>query len=170
MNFLDALPLCTAKGLPARRYPAADLMSDANSDSTRTERFNAAVRTFELPPPRRQAKLMPFKEGIIELRQKGASLDLIRELLATIGVAVGKATIARFITDMSEPTTSPLQRQRFGTRPRPYQTADRPPAVGVSGPVRSANASPVQTARPSDEQTLARPRTRGPRIADPRNL
>ena len=145
-------------------------MSDSNNNNTRTERFNAAVRTFELPLPRRQAKLMPFKEGIIELRQKGASLDLIRELLATIDVAVGKATIARFITDISETTTSPRQRQRLGTRRRPIQNADRPPAAAVSEAVRSANASPVQTAPPSDEQTPTRPRTRGPRIADPRNL
>ena len=145
-------------------------MSDANNNSTRTERFNAAVRTFELPLPRRQTKLMPFKDGIIELRQKGASLDLIRELLATIGVAVGKATIARFITDMSETTTSARQRQRLGTRLRPIQNADRPPAAAVSEPVRSATASPVQTAPPGDEKTPARPRTRGPRIADPRNL
>ena len=145
-------------------------MSDANNDSSRTERFNAAVRTFELPLPRRQAKLMPFKDGIIELRQKGASLDLIRELLATIDVAVGKATIARFITDMSETTTSPRQRQRLGTRPRRIQNADGPPTASVSEPARSAIASPVQTPRPVDEQTGARPRTRGPRIADPRNL
>lgn len=145
-------------------------MSDANNNSSRTERFNAAVRTFELPLPRRQAKLMPFKEGIIELRQKGASLDLIRELLATIGVAVGKATIARFLEDMSATTTSPRQRQRLGTKRRSIQNADGPPIAAVSEPVRSAITPPVQTAPPGDEQTPARPRTRGPRIADPRNL
>ena len=145
-------------------------MSDANNNSSRTERFNAAVRTFELPLPRRQAKLMPYKDGIIELRQKGASLDLVRELLATIGVAVGKATIARFLEDVSETTTSPRQRQRLGTRPRPIQNADRPPTAAVLEPPQSANTSPVQAAPPGDEQTPARPRTRGPRIADPRNL
>ena len=42
------------------------------------------------------AKLMPMKDGIIELRQKGASIRLISELLATAGVAVGTDTIARF--------------------------------------------------------------------------
>ena len=145
-------------------------MSDTNDNHTQTERFSVAVRTFELPLPRRQAKLMPFKDGIIELRQKGASLDLIRELLATIGVAVGKATIARFLEDMSETTTSPRQRQQLGTRRRPIQNADGPPTAAASEPVRYANASPVQPTPPPDEQTPARPRTRGPRIADPRNL
>jgi hypothetical protein len=40
---------------------------------------------------------MPAKDGIIELRQKGASLRLIRELLATVGVAVGTDTIVETI-------------------------------------------------------------------------
>ncbi len=145
-------------------------MSDSNNANTRTARFNAAVQTFELPLPRRQAKLMPFKEGIIELRQKGASLDLIRELLATIDVAVGKATIARFLEEISEITTSPRQRQRSERRRGPVQNADRPRPVATSDFIRPAVASPVQTPPPPDEHTGARPRTRGPRIADPRNL
>jgi hypothetical protein len=37
---------------------------------------------------------MPVKDGIIEQRQKGASLRLIRELLATVDVAVSTGTIA----------------------------------------------------------------------------
>jgi hypothetical protein len=44
---------------------------------------------------------VPLKEGIVELRQKGASLRLIRELLATVDVAVGTDTI---IETISPPT------------------------------------------------------------------
>jgi hypothetical protein len=44
---------------------------------------------------------MTMKDGIIELRQKGASLRLIRELLATVGVAVGADTIARFLAEVN---------------------------------------------------------------------
>ena len=87
-------------------------MSDATDSDTRTQRFNDAVRTFELPLPRRQAKLMPLKEGIVELRQKGASLRLIRELLATIDVAVGTDTIARFLAEVNG--EQPPQRQLGG--------------------------------------------------------
>lgn len=144
-------------------------MSVLNDNGTRTERFHAAVLTFELPLPRRQAKLMPFKDGIIELRQKGASLGLIRELLATVDVAVGKATIARFLEEIFETRTSPRQRARSERKRAAVQNAVRPPAAAASEPVRSANTSPVQTL-PGAEQTPARPRTRGPRIADPRNL
>jgi hypothetical protein len=38
-----------------------------------------------------------MKGEIIELRQKGRSLGVIRELLATAGVAVSTATIAQFL-------------------------------------------------------------------------
>ena len=44
---------------------------------------------------------MPMKDGIIELRQKGASLRLIRELLATVDVAVSIDTIARFLAEVN---------------------------------------------------------------------
>ena len=44
---------------------------------------------------------MPMKDGIIELRQKGASLRLIRKLLATVGVAVGTETIARSLAEVN---------------------------------------------------------------------
>jgi hypothetical protein len=58
---------------------------------------------------RRHAKLAPFKDGIVELRQKGGSLRLIREVLATVGVAVGPDTIARFLAEIerrSSPTAA----------------------------------------------------------------
>src|SRR5437016_2818446 len=68
-------------------------MSHLAETATRTQRFNEAVRDFKLPSPSRHAKLTPLKDGIVELRQKGASLRLIRELLATVDVAVGTETI-----------------------------------------------------------------------------
>jgi hypothetical protein len=70
-------------------------MDETTDITTRTQRFNDAARTFTLPSPARHAKLAPFKDGIVELRQKGASLRLIRELLATVDVAVGTDTPSR---------------------------------------------------------------------------
>ncbi|MGH8093206.1 MAG: hypothetical protein ACREIF_07025 [Chthoniobacterales bacterium] len=63
-------------------------MSDPADIAARAQRFNDAARAFTPPSPARHAKLMPLKDGIVELRQKGASLRMIRELLATVGVAV----------------------------------------------------------------------------------
>lgn len=42
-----------------------------------------------------------MKDGIIELRQKGASLRLIRESLATLGGVVSTDTIARFLVEVN---------------------------------------------------------------------
>ena len=134
-------------------------MSNAADTAARTQRFNDAVRAFTPPSPTRHAKLMPLKEGIIELRQKGASLRLIRELLATVDVAVGTDTIARFLADVTgEPP--PVRTGRRTTRRRAVVT---PPAT-------SPPPVPPQRPEPASEAPAERPRTRGPRIADPRNL
>jgi len=64
-------------------------MNEAADIATRAQRFNDTARTFTPPLPIRHAKLAPIKDGIVELRQKGASLRLIRELLATVDGGVG---------------------------------------------------------------------------------
>ena len=134
-------------------------MSESADIAVRTQRFNDAVRAFTPPSPSRHAKLMPLKDGIVELRQKGASLRVIRELLATIGVAVGTDTIARFIAEMNG--DSPSQRSaKRSTRRRGAVATPTSHQEQTSPPLRDA-----QTEAPSE-----RPRTRGPRIADPRNL
>src|SRR5574338_451479 len=103
-------------------------MTDLTDVAARTQRFRDAVRAFTRPSPMRHAKLMPMKEGIIELRQKGASLRLIRELLATVGVAVGTDTIARFLAEVNG--EQPLHRSSKRSRRRravvPVATAPAP--------------------------------------------
>jgi hypothetical protein len=76
-------------------------MSNPADNATPTQRFNDAVRTFTPPSPMRHAKLMPLKEGIVELRQKGASLRLIRELLATVDVAVDRTAGFRALNSLT---------------------------------------------------------------------
>lgn len=134
-------------------------MSNAADTALRTQRFNDAVRAFTPPSPTRHAKLMPLKEGIVELRQKGASLRLIRELLATVDVAVGTDTIARFLADVNgEPG-----------QPRPARRTVRRRAA-VPAPLTTLKPASSQPREQVTETPTERPRTRGPRIADPRNL
>lgn len=134
--------------------------------ATRTQRFNEAARAFTRPSPTRHAKLMPMKEGIIELRQKGASLRLIRELLATVDVLVGTDTIARFLAEVNGEPTAPRLRKRTDRRGvsvramQREQTPATPTSNGVSAPAQAPVATP----------SAERPRTRGPRVADPRTL
>src|SRR6266700_7321950 len=131
-------------------------MSDPTDIAVRTQRFRDAVRAFTPPPPTRYAKLMPLKDGIVELRQKGASLRLIRELLATVDVAVGTDTIARFLAEVNG--EQPPHRSSKQSRRRRAVV----PALPTASPSIPKPARPTQTEAPSE-----RPRVRGPRIADP---
>jgi hypothetical protein len=145
-------------------------MSDNTDIAARTQRFREAVRAFTPPAPKRYARLMPMKEGIVELREKGASLRLIRELLLTVDVCVSTDTIARFLTEMNGEKTIPRRVRDLGKKRR---------GVRRTNEGQSANPAPVSESSPaapqmgSHQQTGAhfeRPRTRGPRVADPHNL
>jgi len=141
-------------------------MSEHADIAARTQRFRDAVRAFTRPSPMRHAKLMPMKEGIIELRQKGASLRLIRELLATVGVAVSIDTIARFLAEGNGEITAQRRTKKSGRRHQiTSKTSD---GQSIAGPTFTEPSSPGQSS--SLPPPSERPRIRGPRVADPRNL
>jgi hypothetical protein len=145
-------------------------MDEAADIAARTQRFNEAARTYTPPSSIRHAKLAPFKDGIVQLRQKGGSLRLIRELLATVGVAVGTDTIARFIAEVNGDPALNRAPKRPGRQraldPRtvlPRNTAVNPAAAPIP-------LSPSRLETPADPAPAERSRIRGPRIADPHNL
>ena len=142
-------------------------MSEPAETATRTQRFNEAVRGFKLPSPSRHDKLMPLKDGIVELRQKGASLRLIRELLATVDVAVGTDTIARFLAEVNgeQPPHRSSKRSRRRRAAVPVPTASTPITSPTPQPPSSKSTPTSNTETPPE-----RSRIRGPRIADPHNL
>ena len=135
-------------------------MSESADIAARTQRFNDAVRAFTPPSPTRHAKLMPLKDGIVELRQKGASLRIIRELLATVGVAVSTDTIARFLAEVNGEPASERLIETFAAPSLP------PSQLWLHHNRQLRRRVPAAQAESPPE----RPRTRGPRIADPRNL
>ena len=146
-------------------------MSQSTDIAAQTARFSEAARTFAPVCASRYAKLLPFKDGIVELRQKGASYRLIRELLATIGVAIAVDTIGNFVREVVEqrPPSRPAKSRRpvravsEPSTARALPTPSKPQfAFTVAPPVAT---EPTATAPPAE-----RPRTRGPRIADPANL
>lgn len=106
-----------------------------------------------------------MKEGIIELRQKGASLRLIRELLATVDVLVGTDTIARFLAEVNGETTTRSRKRTGRRRALTHATSSPQPPIA---PTTNAASTPAR--RPVDALLEERPRSRGPRVADPRNL
>jgi hypothetical protein len=145
-------------------------MSDSADIAARTQRFNEAARTFTPPSPTRHAKLMPLKEGIVELRQKGASLRLIRELLLTVNVAVSADTIARFLTEVAGESTPRREPQRRSGRRAVSAATTQPRTTAVQSGDEPTPQSPSPAAPTANGTTPERPRARGPRIADPRNL
>jgi hypothetical protein len=134
-------------------------MSNLTDIAARTQQLRDAVRAFTPPSPTRYAKLMPLKVGIIALGEKGASLRLIRELLATVDVSVSADTIARFLAEASG-DTAPTRRSK---RTRDHRAASAT-ATGASTPAQASAPSP------DTEPPVERPRIRGPRIADPHKL
>lgn len=81
-------------------------MNDPTDIAARTQRFATLFARSRLRHRRVTQRLMPLKNGIIELREKGASLPLIRELLATVDVSVSIDTIARFLAEVNGEITA----------------------------------------------------------------
>ncbi len=96
-------------------------MSDASAAEQRSQRFADAVRNFAGVPPRRFAALLPHREGIAELRQKGASFGMIRELLAMAGIEVAADTVRRFYRET-------IEEQRTGAKRPPKRDRSITPA------------------------------------------
>jgi hypothetical protein len=141
-------------------------MSEHADIAARTQRFGEAVRAFTPPPPKRYAKLMPLKDGIVELREKGASLRLIRELLATVDVAVSIDTIARFLREMNGDAAAQRRTKQLGNKRNTVRRANDGQSTPVPPSTEPSSAAQETASPPHTERT----RTRGPRVADPRNL
>lgn len=127
-------------------------MNDTTITELAQNQFANAVRNFT---PRLSAKfqtLLPFKDGIAELRRKGASYASIAEILRNTIVIVSHDTVARFCREVLELT--PRSR-----RPR-----------------KAKNASMNKCAMQSSESDTTDPRVahqeyaRGPHIADPNTI
>jgi hypothetical protein len=145
-------------------------MSEHVDIAARTQRFRDAVRAFTPPPPKRYAKLMPMKDGIVELREKGASLRLIRELLAIVDVSVSIDTIARFLAEISGEATASRRTKQSGSKRNAVRRANDGQST-AAGPPTEPSSPASQTASPQHiPPQTERTRTRGPRVADPRNL
>lgn len=156
-------------------------MNQSTLTPAQTARFSEAVRTFAPICASRYAKLLPFREGIAELRQKGASYRLIRELLATVDVAVAVDTIGGFVREVIEQRPPPAAPPRRPVRPVTHPSAARrlpTPSepqfpFTVAPPVEQPALEPVRSVSPDvpiSSPPPERPRTRGPRIADPTTL
>jgi len=111
-------------------------------------RFATAVRNFTPKESRKFQKLLPFKEGIAELRRKGASYDTVVDILRNMSVPISRDTVVRFCCEVLDlPPRRRSRRRKSGRR-------------------RSTQSSPSQppTIKTHDHAT------KGPRVADPNDI
>jgi hypothetical protein len=137
------------------------IVSDAAAAEERTQRFAEAVRSFAGVPPKRFAALLPHRDGIAELRRKGASFVMIREILAMAGIEVAADTVRRFYRQVIEDPRTGTERSSKRERSAAPAPLNSPAPAVATSPIVGA-PEPTAPAEPS--------RSRGPRIADPRNL
>jgi hypothetical protein len=136
-------------------------VSDASATAQRKERFAEAVRSFAGVPPKRFAALLPLREGIAELRLKGASFGMIRELLAMADVEVATDTVRRFYREViDEPRSATKRSQKRGAQATP-----QPMSLRASTELQPSSGQIAASAALTES-----PRVRGPRVADARNL
>ena len=121
-------------------------MNNAVVTDSATRQFAAAVKEFTPKASAKFQALLPFKDGISELRRKHASYVIIASILRNINVAVSHDTVARFCHEV-------LGITRTQRRPRKSQAA---------GGSRKSHRPPSPNA--------STPTTRGPRVADPNNI
>ena len=146
-------------------------MSDSFEQIDNQRLFDAAVRNFEKKLPARFRALMPYKEGIAGLRAKSASFRTIAQILKQTGVSVSHDTVARFCHAVIE-QTQPRQKSRpkaastvtdiRRAQTQTPQTSDASDKPGVS--------ALLQQHRNADATADASSKSRGPRIADPKNV
>ena len=146
-------------------------MSDSIDQIDNQRLFDAAVRNFEKKLPARFRALMPYKEGIAGLRAKSASFRTIAQILKQTGVSVSHDTVARFCHAVIE-QTQPRQKSRpktASTVTEVRRARTQIPQAGDAGDAPDVSTV-LQQRRNADATTGASGKSRGPRIADPKNV
>jgi N-methylhydantoinase B/oxoprolinase/acetone carboxylase alpha subunit len=146
-------------------------MSDSIEQLSSKRLFDAAVRSFERKLSARFQALMPYKDGVADLRAKNASFRTIAQLLKQAGVNVSHDTVARFCHAVIE-QTQPRQKNRLKSG-RTATEEERPlPQNPLAGDAKHNHSviAVLQERRSADATTVASGKSRGPRIADPKNV
>ena len=132
-------------------------MSGVVVTEERTQRFAEAVRNFTGVPPKRFAALLPHREGIAELRQKGASFGMIREILAMAGIEVAADTVRRFYREVIEEPRTGGKRSTKRGRPAAPAQLNSPTSMPAAAPQSATAISPAAAEQPREVQLISGP-------------
>lgn len=130
-------------------------MTDRAATQPGEKSFDTAVRNYERRTDGKIQALTAHKKGIAELRAKQASFRTIANLLKLSGINVSHDTVARFCHEV------------LGQAPR-----RKSPARPVHGKAKTDVISILKAQREALPPAPFTPpiRTKGPRIADPKNV
>ena len=126
-----------------------------DADQPKKKSFREAAEAFDRAS-KLFRQLMPYKDEIASLRQRGASFDTIRELLLIDNVDVSWKTVSRFCRQVVRPGKRRV-RQNGATEP-------------VSSAANNGGLAKTLSDRRTESPGPWTPRKRGPRIADSKNL
>ena len=132
-------------------------------------KFASAVRNYVPKVAGKLPLLMPFKEGIAELRRKHASYETIASILRDIDVAVSHFTVARFCLEVLKLTAPSSGSRKASARTVKQHPRSNPKAKRIPKP---NSVGTIKRPKQLDEgDTLAPHAARqedagGPRIAD----
>lgn len=140
-----------------------------NSENAET-RFSEIAAHYRPKLPRKLALLEPLRDRILELRSKHASYDTVRILLAEANIVVSTDTVYRFCRDVIGKPARSRRPKKKGEIPESPQ--ERPSSSQVSGAPDRTAVSVVEHLAAQRQQNNGpwKPRKRGPRIADSKNL
>ena len=141
-----------------------------NDTSDATElaqnKFATAVRNFTPKLSTKFQKLLPFKDGIAELRRKGASYEAIADILRDTNVVLSHDTVARFCREVLELTPRTRRPRKASAKALQHDSTSNPKA----NLVRKANTPQSNKGDRPDLRVIRPPGVGGPRIADPNTI
>ncbi len=149
-------------------------MSDNRIDTELAQnQFATAVRNFTSKPSAKFQKLLPFKDGIVELRHKGASYAIIAEILRSTNVVVSHDTVARFCREVLKLTPRTRRPRKASGKALEHDSTGNPKENLVRKADSSCAIKPAVQSEKSGRPDLHvfRPSgVGGPRIADPNTI
>jgi hypothetical protein len=127
-----------------------------------------AVAEFTPRRPQKFQDIIPAKEVIVELRQKGGSYRSIADLLTQHCLPTSKTAVAMFCHQVLGENIRPRKRP---ARKRPPVSLSPNEGAGVSEPVPAGESNPPAALVHNSENGESAPtRSRGPRIAQIRKF
>src|SRR5664279_6357649 len=106
-------------------------MNDATVAELAQNQFATAVRNFTPKLSAKFQKLLPFKDGIAELRRKGASYETIADILRNTNVVVSHDTVTRFCHEALGLTPAQRRRRKTSARRATQKSLSRPQTINT---------------------------------------